>query len=85
MTEGTEKTVHVHYFAAFREHAGVSEETLETRAGTAGELFAALAHRHGSAEPLGHCKVAINDEMSDWGDELADGDKVLLFPPVAGG
>ncbi len=85
MSNSNEKTLHVHYFAAFREHAGISDESLTTHADTAGELFAALAHRHGSSEPLGHCKVAINDEMSSWDDKLSDGDKVLLFPPVAGG
>ena len=66
MSNSNEKTLHVHYFAAFREHAGISDESLTTHADTAGELFAALAHRHGSSEPLGHCKVAINDEMADW-------------------
>ena len=85
MTETPEKTVHVRYFAAFREHAGISEESLATRAATAGDLFASLEHRHGSSEPQGHCKVAINDEMATWDDKLADGDTVLLFPPVGGG
>ena len=80
-----EKTIRVRYFAVFRENAGVDEERVETSAATAGQLFDELKHRHGSREPLGHCKVAINDEMSAWDASLDDGDTVLLFPPVAGG
>jgi molybdopterin converting factor subunit 1 len=79
------KRLTVRYFAAFRERAGRAEEAVETEAATAGELFEALRDRHGSAEPQGHCKVAVNDEMADWSTPLKDGDTVLLFPPVAGG
>jgi molybdopterin synthase sulfur carrier subunit len=79
------KRVTVRYFAAFRERAGRGEEAVETDAATAGDLFEALRGRHGSAEPRGHCKVAVNDEMADWSTPLHDGDTVLLFPPVAGG
>lgn len=85
MSSAASKTVHVQYFAAFREHAGVEKESVETEAATAGELFETLSKRHGSSEPRGHCKVAINEEMSTWDDPLADGDTVLLFPPVGGG
>lgn len=73
------------YFAAFREQAGADSERVSTRARTAGELYGELAARHGFADPRGRCKVAINDELSDWDAELADGDDVLFFPPVAGG
>ncbi len=79
------KTLTVRYFAIFREHAGTGEESVSLDADTAADVFALLKDRHGSSEPLGHCKVAINDEMSDWGAAVADGDTILLFPPVAGG
>jgi len=79
------KTITVRYFAGFREHAGLEEETVSVDAATAADLFNELKHRHGSTEPLGHCKVAVNDEMADWDSALHDGDPVLLFPPVAGG
>ena len=69
----------------FREHAGVDEEVLELDAATAGDVFAATRERHGSSEPSGHCKVAINDVMAEWNSPVTDGDTVLLFPPVAGG
>lgn len=79
------KTLTIRYFAIFRENAGLGEEQLQTDAVTAADVFEATRNRHGSAEPLGHCKVAINDEMADWGSPVEDGDVVLLFPPVAGG
>ena len=79
------KTITVRYFAMFRDNAGVSEETLSLDAATTADVFEATRARHGSPEPTGHCKVAINDEMADWDSAVGDGDIVLLFPPVAGG
>ena len=73
------------YFAAFREQAGTEAERVATRARTAGELYGELAARHGFADARVRCKVAINDELRDWNAELAEGDVVLFFPPVAGG
>lgn len=79
------KTITVRYFAMFREQAGLAEETLHLDVETATDVFRQTSDRHKSTEPLGHCKVAINDEMSDWDTAVSDGDTVLLFPPVAGG
>ncbi|HLF10190.1 MAG TPA: MoaD/ThiS family protein [Gammaproteobacteria bacterium] len=73
------------YFAAFRERAGRDVESLSTAASTAAELYDELAGRHGFADSMGRCKVAINDELADWSSTLAAGDEVLFFPPVAGG
>ena len=79
------KKITIRYFAMFRENAGVAEESLSIDVATAADVFAATRDRHGSSEPSGHCKVAINDEMADWDAAVNDGDTVLLFPPVAGG
>ena len=79
------KRITVRYFAMFREHAGIDEETLQLDAVTARDVFEATRERHGSTEPDGHCKVAINDHMADWDAPVSDGDTLLLFPPVAGG
>ena len=79
------KKLTVRYFAMFREHAGVSEETLDLDVATAAEVFVATRDRPGSTEPNGHCKVAINDVMASWETPVNDGDTILLFPPVAGG
>ena len=79
------KKITIKYFATFRDHAGLEEETIEVDAVTAFDLFEFTRDRHGLKEPFGQCKVAINDEMADWSSSLNDGDVVLLFPPVAGG
>jgi len=79
------KAITVRYFAMFREQAGMDEETLTVDVVTAADVFEATRNRHGSSEPAGHCKVAINDVMADWDSAIEDGDTVLLFPPVAGG
>ena len=79
------KRLTVRYFALFRERAGIGEETLELDVETAGDVFEQTRLRHGSSEPRGHCKVAINDAIVDWSAPVNDGDIVLLFPPVAGG
>jgi len=79
------KKLTVRYFAGFRDHAGIDEESVTMDVSTAADLFSALADRHGSREPRGHCKVAINDEMAGWDTAVNDGDTILLFPPVAGG
>jgi molybdopterin converting factor small subunit len=34
---------------------------------------------------VGRLKVAVNDEFRDWDAVLADGDRVVFIPPVAGG
>jgi len=73
------------YFAAFRDKAGKDTEAVRTKAKTAGEFYAEIAAAHGFADTMTRCKVAINDEFADWNTQLADGDTVLFFPPVAGG
>ncbi|MEO1035762.1 MAG: MoaD/ThiS family protein [Pseudomonadota bacterium] len=81
----TEKNLTVRYFAYFRDLAGTSEERVALAAATTGDLFDALRERLSFDEPRQHCKVAVNDVLTDWQHSLADGDTVLLFPPVAGG
>jgi len=78
-------SVTARYFAAFRERAGRDQEALTTDAHTAAELYGELARRHGFADSMTRCKVAINDRLADWNVRLTPGDEVLFFPPVAGG
>ncbi len=73
------------YFAVFREQAGLNLESLTTSATTAGDLYAEVSVRHGFADSVTRCKVAINDELAAWTAPLAEGDVILFFPPVAGG
>ncbi|WP_434381596.1 molybdopterin converting factor subunit 1 [Melittangium boletus] len=75
------------YFAAARERAGTSRESLEVPAGTrVSALLGLLASRHpGLAPLLPHLRVAVNQEFSAPDAELPPGAEVALIPPVAGG
>jgi molybdopterin converting factor small subunit len=77
--------VRVCYFAVFRELTGIAEETVETSAVTVRELFEEAIGRHGGLAHEPAALVAINDEMSEWTAPLSENDRVLFFPPVAGG
>lgn len=76
--------VRIEYFAILRERAGRSSEEIETAAPTAADLYEELRGRYPFPERSA-LKVAINDEFGDWRAKLADGDRVVFIPPVAGG
>lgn len=78
-------SVRIQYYALFREQAGRSEETIDTTATTAAQLYSELQGRHPFSLAPAQLKVAINDEFSDWNTPLANGDSVVFIPPVAGG
>ncbi len=79
--------IQVLYFAVFRERLGKDEEPLELDAGaTVADAIAALEARHAVVAQLrGHYRIALNQSMTDAGAALADGDELVLIPPVAGG
>ena len=81
----TAKSIHVQYFAVFREQARRSDEALQTRARTPQELYAELCQRHPFKLAQQQVKIAVNDEFSSWDIELRAGDRVVFIPPVAGG
>ena len=78
-------TIHVQYFAALREQAGQGSETLATASRTAADLYDELRELRGLALPRSMLKVAVNEEFAAWDRPLADGDRVVFIPPVAGG
>lgn len=82
---GPVKQVRIQYYALLREEAGRSEEAVATRAAPPRELFEELQARHPFSLPLAMLRVAVNDEFGDWSQHLADGDRVVFIPPVAGG
>jgi molybdopterin converting factor subunit 1 len=75
----------VQYFAILREQAGRTEETLDTTATTAAELYEELRARHGFQLTASQLKVAMNAEFGDWRTALRHGDSIVFIPPVAGG
>ena len=79
------KTIQIRYFAALREAAGRSEETVETQAQTPRALYQELAVRHGLKIAVELLRVSINDRFAEMQGALKDGDKVAFIPPVSGG
>ena len=79
------KRLTVSYFAIYREQTGLGEETVESTASTAAELFAEMQRRHPDLASHGAMKFARNDEIVPPETALESGDRVLFFPPVAGG
>jgi molybdopterin converting factor subunit 1 len=78
-------TIQVQYFAALREQAGRGSETLVTASRTAADLYDELRNLRNLALPRSMLKVAVNEEFAGWDHPLADGDRVVFIPPVAGG
>ncbi len=76
--------VRIDYFAVLRERAGRAHETCDTEAATPRELYRELSERRGLPAETG-LKVAVNDKFRAWDCALADGDRVVFIPPVAGG
>lgn len=81
----TEKSVHVQYVAILREQRGQSEETVQTSAATAKDLYAQLRKQHAFSMPVASLRVAVNDGFADWDTKLKSGDRVVFLPPVSGG
>jgi len=79
--------IEVLYFAVFRERLGSDGESLELAAGArVADAIAALEARHEVVRALrGRYRVAVNQDMVDGDPALADGDELVLIPPVAGG
>jgi molybdopterin converting factor small subunit len=73
------------FFAAAREAAGTSVETVN--AGTVGAALAEARVRHGShfEAVLGQCRVWLNGEPADLDAEVTERDEIAVLPPVSGG
>jgi len=79
--------VTIRYFAAARERAGISSETLELdEAATAAEALAAACARHPALQPVAQrLRLAVDQEFTTPERKLRDGSEVALIPPVSGG
>ena len=80
--------VHVHYYAAARELAGCEAAIFEfpATAVAQGDFRRAVAERSPSiAAFLERMRLAVNGDFVDDSQEIRDGDRVDLLPPVAGG
>ena len=79
------KKIHIQYFAVLREERGLNEETVETTAQTALDLYRELRHKFNFRLPVDVLKVAVNDEFVHWETPLKGNDHIVFIPPVAGG
>ncbi len=77
--------IQVIYFAILRELTGLDKETFSIKQGNKpGDVLTSINERH--EIDLGiNFKIAVNDEFSDWGIELNEGDRLVFIPPVTGG
>ena len=85
MTKPPRKTIHLLYFAILREERGKAEETIQTDAQTASQLYEQLQSLHEFTLNPKVLKVAINEEFQSWKTILKDQDTIAFIPPVAGG
>ena len=79
------KRVQICYFAILRELRGISEESIDTSAKNAEQLYDELAVTHNFTLNKELIKVAINDDFVPWNTTLNPNDTVVFIPPVAGG
>lgn len=78
--------VTVLYFAAARERAGVSRESLDVGGRTVKAVLEELRARHPALERvLPRCRVALDQTFVDEDALVPDGAELALIPPVAGG
>jgi molybdopterin converting factor subunit 1 len=80
--------IHLLYFAAVRDLAGLDGEAVALPEGvaTVGDLAAFLErHRPALAGRLRSVRFARNEAFAERDDVLVDGDVVAVIPPVAGG
>ena len=79
------KSVHIHYYGAFREATGLREETVRSAASTAADLYHEIDRQHRLLFDLSVLRVALNDQIVPWTSEVSEGDTVVFLAPFAGG
>jgi len=79
--------VHVLFFAAARDRAGMSKTDVDLDDGaTIDALFARLLIEcPGLADVLPACRAAVDEEFAVKSTRLSDGQTVAVLPPVSGG
>jgi len=82
-------TLDILYFAWVRERIGLPRERIETAAATVADLVAELSAREDryalAFADLQGLRVALDQDLSDFGAPLAGVREVAFFPPMTGG
>jgi len=81
--------MNVLYFAWVRERIGLPREQVDTEAATVADLVAELCAREeryaAAFSDLTALRVAVDQELSDFGASLKGVREVAFFPPMTGG
>ena len=77
------------YFAWVRERIGLPREQVDTEAATVADLVAELCAREeryaAAFSDLTTLRVAVDQELSDFGASLKGVREIAFFPPMTGG
>ena len=73
------------YFAALRDAAGISMESVDSAAPTLRHVYDEAQRRHQLPFPSRQLRVAVDDAFADWEDTPREGTEVAFIPPVSGG
>ena len=73
----------VKLYGLLRIESGIKEVQLD--AGNVNEVMAHLENRGISRKALSGCVILVNGNSANKRSKLADGDRVVLMSPVAGG
>ena len=79
------KEIQIYYYAMLKEQRGLSQETIQTKAATAAELYQTLQTQHKFTIAPTSLRVAVNHAFTDWQGPIQSGDIITFIPPVAGG
>lgn len=81
--------IDVLYFAWVRERIGLPKERIETNASTVAELVEELKAREDryalAFSDLTALRVAVDQDLADYGASLEGAREVAFFPPMTGG
>lgn len=82
----TAMNINVLYFASLADEANCYEENVTVQQSTSlTELYEQLRQKHRFSRPQSELRVAVNDYLAKWTDQIYDGDSVVFITPVAGG
>ncbi len=79
------KQITIRYFAILKDQRGLRDETIDTGAATAAELYDKLASAYNFTLTRDRLRVAVNDVFADWQTPIRANDTIVFIPPVAGG
>lgn len=75
----------IYYYASLRQARGCAQENISTPARTIGELYNYLAYKYNFMPSEVELRFAKNDNLVGLEEHLAEGDRIVLIPPVSGG